>query len=423
MTNFILPEIGEGIETVSISEILVKENDSIKENDPVLLVETDKASMEIPIDRDCTIKNILVNIGDLISPGQKILQIETNNNLENDKISIVKSDSIKEKKEIKEKVIEKEINIDLDNIPEVIDSSTFKSESKSHASPSVRKLARELGCDINKIKGSGENNRITKEDIHNSMKSDTDNKPINQITKTDLFNNLAKWGLVEEIKLNSIRKTSAKRLTESWNTIPHVTQFEEVDITELDKIVKLLKKVNKNKNAKVSYLPFFIKAICIILNKIPIFNSSFNSDNNSSIIQKHYYNVGIAVDTKKGLVVPVLKDVNKKSIKDISIELTQIIEKAKRGKLNLEEMSGGSITISSLGNIGGGYFTPIINSPEVAILGISKITIKPIFENNKFVTKKMLPISLSYDHRVINGADAVKFTNLFSELISSPSKI
>jgi len=423
MTDFILPEIGEGIETVSITEILVNKNDSIKENDPILLVETDKASMEIPINQDCIIKNILVNVGDLISPGQKILEIEAGNNIENDKIDLNENNSVNDKENITDDFSKKEINIESESLNQTNHSNTLKSESKSHASPSIRKLAREMDCDINNIKGSGENNRITKEDIYNSMKSENPDMPLNKIKKTNLFNNLAKWGLVEQIKLNSIRKTSAKRLTQSWNTIPHVTQFEEVDITQLDKVVKLLKKVNKDKNAKVSYIPFFIKAVSIILSKLPIFNSSFNSDNNSSIIQKHYYNIGVAVDTEHGLVVPVIKNVDKKSIKNISIELSKIVDKAKKGKLTLDEMSGGSITISSLGNIGGSYFTPIINSPEAAILGISKIITKPIYENNKFVAKKMLPISLSYDHRVVNGADAAKFTNLFSELISSPSKI
>ena len=423
MTDFILPEIGEGIETVSITEILINKNDSIKENDPILLVETDKASMEIPINQDCIITNILVNVGDLISPGQKILEIEAGNNIENDKIDLNENNSINDKENITDDFPKKEINKESESLNQTNHSNTLKSESKSHASPSIRKLARKMDCDINSIKGSGENNRITKEDVYNSMKSENLNMPLNKIKKTNLFNNLAKWGLVEEIKLNSIRKTSAKRLTQSWNTIPHVTQFEEVDITQLDKVVKLLKKVNKDKNAKVSYIPFFIKAVSIILSKLPIFNSSFNSDNNSSIIQKHYYNIGVAVDTEHGLVVPVIKNVDKKSIKNISIELSKIIDKAKKGKLTLDEMSGGSITISSLGNIGGSYFTPIINSPEAAILGISKIIIKPIYENNKFVAKKMLPISLSYDHRVVNGADAAKFTNLFSELISNPSKI
>ena len=425
MTNFILPEIGEGIETVSISEIKIKVNDSLKKDDYILLVETDKASMEIPIDQDCIVKKILVNIGDLISPGQKIIEIETKKNPNINKIDTTKDLS---------EIIEPDNNADNNNFEiDIVEDNDIDEISKnninsknnlnSHASPSIRKLARELGCEINNIKGSGGNNRITKKDLYNYVK---DYKTNNLNTKTksnNLFNDLSKWGLVEKINLNSIRKTSASRLLNSWNTLPHVTQFDNADITELDKIVKLLKKVNTDKIAKVSYMPFFIKAMSIILHKIPIFNTSFNSDDGSSLIQKHYYNIGIAVNTDKGLIVPVIKNVNNKSIKSIAIELTTLIDKAKKGKLTIEEMSGGCITISSLGNLGGTYFTPIINSPEVAILGISKIEIKPIYKNKKFIARKILPISLSYDHRVINGADAVKFTNIFAELISEPSKL
>ena len=259
--------------------------------------------------------------------------------------------------------------------------------------------------------------------MYNHIKGYKNNNLTTKTKSYNLFDNLSKWGLVEKLNLNSIRTTSATRLLNSWNTVPHVTQFDDVDITELYKIVKLLKKINTDKNAKVSYIPFFIKAMVTILHKIPIFNTSFNSDDEKSIIQKNYYNIGIAVNTDKGLVVPVIKNVHDKSIKSISIELTRLINKAKKGKLTIEEMSGGCITISSLGNLGGTYFTPIINPPEVAILGISKIEIKPIYKNNKFIARKILPISLSYDHRVINGADAVKFTSMFAELISKPSKL
>ena len=414
MIDFILPEIGEGIETVSVSEILVKENDVIKKDDSILLVETDKASMEIPIDIDGKVINILISIGDLISPGQKILEIESNatiseKTIENEKDTIEEEKKEQEdEKEIQNKSSEIEINI---------------SNTESHSSPSIRKLARELGCDINKIKGSGKNNRITKEDLFNSIKSDSNKESYSIETNDNLFNDLSKWGLVEKIKLNSIRHTSAKRLTNSWKSTPHVTQFHEADITELDKIIKILKKVNTSKKAKVSYIPFFIKAVGKILSEFPIFNTSFNSDDNKSIIQKHYYNIGIAVDTKEGLLVPVIKNINDKSVKSIAIELTDLIDKARNGKLSIQEMSGGCITISSLGNIGGNYFTPIINPPEVSILGISTIKIKPIYKNKKFIPRKILPISLSYDHRVINGADAAKFTSRFADLISNPSKL
>ena len=420
MIEFILPDIGEGIETVSVSDILVKENQIVSENDSVLLVETDKASMEIPIDCSGVIKEIFVNTGDLISPGQKIFTLSqdestsiksTNeDDIQIDKNSEEKNESIEDI--INEEVSEKHVVLD---IPDKNDSNIV------HASPSARKLARQLNFNINDIDSSGNNQRVTKEDVEKHK-----DRLINPIKNTsdkvndNLFDSLSKWGLVEKVDLNSIQNTSARRLHDSWMSIPHVTQFDECDITNLDKLIRTLKKVNKNKNAKVSYIPFFIKSIYKVLKEMPIFNSSLNSDK-KSILKKNYFNIGIAVDTPKGLVVPVIKNVNSKSLKKLTIEFNNLINKARQGKLTIDDMSGGCITISSLGNIGGKYFTPIINKPEVAILGISSIDIKPIYKNNKFVARKMLPISLSYDHRVINGADAAKFTRLFSKFIDNPS--
>mgnify|MGYP001464598420 CR=1 FL=1 len=426
MNFFKLPHIGEGIENVVIADIHVKENDSVSKDDDILLVETDKASMEIPIDLNCKIKKVLVNIGDSVSPGQNILEILLEDSNQSSLISDskesftnpLKSESI-EFPDINTN-IQKENPIKQNNdIPE---RDINKKNILSHASPSIRKLARELGCEINNIIGTGQNNRIIKQDIYNYLQnSKLENNESSK--KSNLYDSLSKHGDIEKKQLNSIRKTAAKKLLNASNTIPHVTQFDEVDITELDKVVKLLKKVNTDTNAKVSFIPFFIKAACKILKEIPIFNASFNTDDNQSFINKKYYNIGIAVNTKNGLVVPVIKNVDKKSIKKIAIELNILIEKARDGKLSLDEMSGGCLTISSLGNLGGTNFTPIINPPESSILGISKIQIKPIYMNKKFIARKMLPIALSYDHRVINGADAVSFTNLFSKLINEPSEL
>ena len=426
MNFFKLPEIGEGIENVVITEILIKQNDSVSKDDPILLVETDKASMEIPIDSNCKIKKVLVRIGDSIYPGQNILEILSENSDENS----VKSDSkdsteniptsdskestdINTNSQIGNLIIQKNNIIETDNKNKII---------TSHASPSIRKLARELGCKIENILGTGPNNRIVKQDIYNYLQN-SKSENIEASKKSSLYDTLSKHGNIEKKQLNSIRKTAAKKLLNSSNTIPHVTQFDEVDITELDKVVNLLKKVNTDTKAKVSFIPFFIKAASKILKELPIFNSSFNTDDNQSFINKKYYNIGIAVNTENGLVVPVIKNVDKKSIKKISIELNFLIEKARDGKLSLDEMSGGCLTISSLGNLGGTNFTPIINPPESSILGISKIQIKPIYINKKFVARKMLPIALSYDHRVINGADAVSFTKLFSKFINEPSEL
>ena len=412
--EFILPNIAEGIDAISISEICIRENQTINADDVIMMVETDKATIEIPIDDDCTIQKIYVKVGDLVSPGQKILDYNSIGNKKEDTLT-TKKDAVKDTKiEIKEIISTKSTNSTI---------SKIKTNPISyHASPSIRKLAREMNIDISKIEGTGLNNRITENDIL-KFKSSTLNIESNydkKYLKPNLSDTLSKWGLIEEVELSKIQKTSAKRLSESWNTIPHVTQFDESDITNLDKLISKLKTVNKNKITKPSYIPFFIKTVSHILQDLTIFNTSIDKQ---TIIKKHYFNIGFAVDTPKGLVVPVIKNVNQKSLKSITIEFNKLIIKAKNNKLTLDDMSGGCFTISSLGNIGGKFFTPIINPPEVAILGISKFSIKPIFTNNKFIPRKILPISLSYDHRVINGSNAAKFTKLFTALISNPAQL
>ena len=426
--EFILPNIAEGVDTISISEICIKENQTVSANDIIMMVETDKATIEIPIDENCTIQKIYVDVGDLISPGQKILNYTKTDNkpILKDIPFIAKEDAINDSKQ-------QDLDMAKDSKVEIIDNISTKtthivstdvktSSTAYHASPNIRKLARENNIDISKVKGTGLNNRITKNDILNFNNINSNAKPDSEKNdlKSNLSDTLSKWGLVEEIELNKIEKTSAKRLSESWNTIPHVTQFDESDITNLDKLISQLKAVNKNKSTKPSYIPFFIKAVSNILQDLVIFNTSID---NQTIIKKHYFNIGFAVDTPKGLLVPVIKDVNRKSLKSITIEFNKLIIKAKNNKLTLDDMSGGCFTISSLGNIGGKFFTPIINPPEVAILGISKFSIKPIFSKNKFVPRKILPISLSYDHRVINGSSAAKFTKLFTLLINNPSQL
>ncbi len=445
--SFILPNIGEGIDNISVSEILVEENQKIKANDSVLLVETDKASMEIPIDKDCIIEKILVREGDTISPGQKILEIK-NIDIKNDLVyqekNVLQKDESKSldskentppsnfenqsKNEITDKIdTESTSNLSDDDsisqksirLENVIPSQTKKETSDSiNASPSVRKFARELNCNIKNISGSGPNNRITKEDVLNytngndSIVKDTPKKSL-----TDQFLSL---GPIKKVSLNNVQSTSATRLHKSWTSIPHVTQFDEVKIDDLSDLIKLLKRINKNPKSKVSYIPFFIKAVYLILKQLEIFNSSLDHDGNT-VIKKYYYNIGFAVDTPRGLFVPVIKNVDKKSIKQITIEFNNLINKAMDNKLTIDDMTGGCITISSLGNISGKFFTPIINSPEVAILGVSKIFKQIVERNGKLRSQSMLPISLSYDHRVINGADAAKFTKLFGEIINKTS--
>jgi len=407
--KFILPNIGEGIDTMSVSEILVEENQKIEIDTSILLVETDKASMEIPIDCSCTIKKILIQIGDFISPGQAIFEID-----KNEDVAVTIESNRNEKTEEIETILE-EGNHQTDISEKHLNEIATTSDNEIHATPAVRKLARELNISIEDIKGTGSNQRVTKEDIHNHTNPNDDRI-------ISLSDSMSKWGLVEEISLNLKQIRTGKKLYESWNTIPHVTQFDEVDITKLYKLVRLLKKVNKNESSKVSYIPFFIKTAYYILKNLKIFNSSLNTDK-KSIIQKHYYNIGFAVDTNEGLVVPVIKNVDKKSIKQITIELNELVNKARKNSLTIDDISGGCFTISSLGNIGGAFFTPIINPPEVAILGVSTITTRPVLKGEKFTARKILPISLSYDHRVINGVDSAKFTTMFCKIIETPEKL
>ena len=413
--NFNLPDIGEGIKDVTVTDILVKENQELNENDNIIIVESEKTSMEIPIDTSGKVKKIHINIGSKISPGNLILSLYSSNldTIPNEEIN----NPEKEKNDFDDNKIQEDI---IESNQKIEKSNNLKNTNIVYASPSVRKLARELNCNLNEIKGTGKNGRITLEDVKNNKNnlSDISLDFDNKIENVDgIYNSCSKWGLCEKIRLNNIKITTGKRLHQSWSSIPHVTQFDECDITELDKIRNIIK--NKDKDSKVSFISFFVKAAAIGLRDLPLFNTSL-SETKDYMIQKNYYNIGVAVDTDRGLVVPVIKNVDKKSIKQINTELLILINKAKNKRLTIDDMSGGCFTITSLGGIGGKFFTPIINPPEVAILGISKMDIKPVFIKNKFKARKILPISLSYDHRIIDGAAAATFTNLFSKLISSP---
>ena len=415
--NFNLPDIGEGIKDVTVTDVLVKENQKLNKNDNVIIVESEKTSMEIPVDVSGEIKKIHISKGSVISPGDLILSLKTEVDTTNDKIELIEPSELKNKSNNVE-IIEGNKEDIIENNKKGIIEDNIEDNNVIYASPSVRKLARELNCNLSEIKGTGKNGRITLDDVKNNKNNLFDTIVPENTDKVDtIFNSCSKWGMCEKIRLNNVKKTTGNRLHDSWSSIPHVTQFDECDITELDKIRNIIK--NNDKSSKVSFVSFFIKAAAIGLRDLPIFNTSL-SDSKEYMIQKNYYNIGVAVDTDRGLVVPVIKNVDKKSIKQINKELLLLINKAKNKLLTIDDMSGGCFTITSLGGIGGKFFTPIINPPEVAILGISKIDIKPLFINNKFKARKILPVSLSYDHRIIDGAAAANYTNLFSNLISTP---
>jgi len=445
MNKILLPELGEGINDVEIRDILINEGDSIQKNQTLLVLETDKASMEIPSDYEGIVSKIYVKVGDKISPNDHIIDLNSDESAEIDTSPGTDMLETEPSKETEEQVKPQESSI-RENKNTVQANTDIQSTSKVLAAPSIRKLARELGCDISLVPGSGDKGRITKNDVlgyvnqhlsdeSSSINSDDLRKILKDeisLIKDDIISDISnlskpssineadhsKWGLTEVKKLNKIKIATARNMSASWSNIPQVTQFDNADITSLYKSYKKLKETNTDKRIKVSLIPFYMKVLSKVISEYPNLNSSLNSEQDAIIIKK-YVNIGVAVDTIKGLVVPVIKNCEKKSIKELSIELTELSEKAKNGKLDINDISGGSITISSLGGIGGSNFTPIVFEPQVAILGFSKAEYRLVNYKDKFVKRLILPFSLTYDHRVIDGAEAVKFTTKISDLLSS----
>ena len=425
MIEIRLPELGEGITSVEISDVLVTKGDSIKLDDPIIVVETEKASMEIPTIEGGVVESVQVEKGGTLSPGDVIIRIEGEVQIES---------PIKENDNETEIVESVQDEISKTPTPKQAESTPIEKSVPAQspqlgkpvlASPSVRRFSRELGCDLKLVNGSGPKGRITQEDVQEYIKGRLAGGPTGKVLPIiapgqDL--DFSKWGEVDIQPLNKIKKITGSRLQQAWQAIPHVTQFDKCDITKLEKLRKHLKKVNNDSEIKVSLIPFFIKAVGILLSEMPQFNSSLDSTNENLVLKK-YIHVGVAVDTPNGLMVPVIKNANNKSIKELARELTTLSGKARDKKLLPADMEGGCFTISSLGGIGGTYFTPIVNPPEVAILGISRNAEEPVFMEGKFRRRLMLPFALSYDHRVIDGAAAARFTTTFGRLLSNLEEI
>ena len=385
--NVNLPDIGD-FDSVDVIEILVKIGDLVKENDSIITLETDKATMEIPAPFSGKVTNLAIKVGDKVSHGDLILTVESDSEpAEIESEPSVKSKEPKPEVGLEDSTQAKDKPNKLDQKKEEISLAT---EPDSHASPSIRKLARELGVSLSKISGSGQKGRILAEDLKSYVK---------QIVTTGSIDDE-----VEIIPLSRIKKISGKHLTHCWTTIPHVTQFDEVNIEQMEQF----RQHQKERNIKLSPLVFIMKAVVQVLKNHPNFNAALD-ENGENLVIKKYFNLGIAVDTPNGLVVPVVRDVGKKSLIELAKELKEISERAREGLLKLEEMRDAGFTISSLGGIGGTQFTPIINSPEVAILGVSRTQIKPIWNGESFEPTAMLPLALSYDHRVIDGAEGARF--------------
>jgi len=427
MADILLPELGEGITSVEISEVLVKKGDTVKVDDPIIVVETEKASMEIPTTESGTVENVQVEKGSTISPGDVIISITGDEDQAEafDEPSPPIAESAEPWDIVKTEPTTPYITAATPDVKPPL-PATSEIGKPVLASPSVRRFARELGCDLKLVTGSGPKGRITQEDVQEYIKGrlagGAPGGSALPIIAPGQDLDFSKWGEVDIQPLNKIKKITGKRLQQAWQAIPHVTQFDKADITKLDKLRLHLKKVNKDESVKVSFLPFFIKAVSILLKEMPQFNSSLDGSN-ENIVLKKYINIGVAVDTPNGLVVPVIKDANEKSIKELARELTTLSSKARDKKLLPADMEGGCFTISSLGGIGGTYFTPIVNPPEVAILGISRSTSEPVFMEGKLRKRLILPFALSYDHRLIDGAAAARFTSNFGQLLSNFEEI
>ncbi|GMR00943.1 MAG: dihydrolipoyllysine-residue acetyltransferase [Gammaproteobacteria bacterium] len=422
-----VPDIGD-FEDVEVIEILVAVGDSIAVEDPIASLESDKAAMEIPSPFAGTVKEVKISLGDKVSEGDLLITIEASA----DTATVEEAPAEEARPEpattpapattapAKQPVAKSSPRPS----PTASISINEAGFSKAHASPSVRKFARELGADLSQMSGSGAKGRILKEDVKSWVKqtlaqgSKGGGLGVEPMPEIDY----SQFGDIEIQPLTRINKLTGKFLHRNWVTVPHVTQFDEADITELEKFRKQLNKENEKEGIRITVLAFLIKALVSALKEFPRFNSSldFTGEN---LVLKQYVNIGVAMDTADGLVVPVIRDCNRKTLFELASELIETSKRARDKKLSPTDMSGGCITISSLGGIGGMAFTPIVNAPEVAILGVSRSSIKPVYKGEEFVPRLMLPLSLSYDHRVIDGADGARFTSYLSKVLSDTRRL
>ncbi|MDC0424435.1 2-oxo acid dehydrogenase subunit E2 [Candidatus Pelagibacter ubique] len=404
-----VPNIGE-FKDVEVIEVLVSGGQSVSKNDPLITIESDKSSVEIPASFDGKVKSVKIKVGDRVSEGDLILTVEQ---------------SGEEEKKIEQKTIKEAEQVANQNQVEKIVKvnpvqNTIKKDNSeiSSASPKVRKFARELGVNINEIVGSERQGRIVEDDVKNFISSKINKAPDKtevQPKKIVSEYSHSDFGEIEVKDMPRVKKLASTYLVNSWTTIPHVTNHDEADITEMEDFRTSLTDMYTGERKKITPLAFIVKALVASLKKFPSFNSSIDDIENGKITMKNYFHIGIAVDTPHGLMVPKIRNADNKSISYISNELKIVSDQCRNLKIDKKEFFGGSMTITSLGGIGGSFFTPIINYPEVAILGVGKAQKKQIFINGKFETRTMLPLSLSYDHRIIDGAEAARFNNDLKE--------
>jgi len=422
MIDIVIPDIGD-FKDVEVVEVIAQVGDEVAKEASLVTLETEKATMEIPSVFGGKITALTVKVGDHVNQGDVIGQMKAN-------VAEAVAEPVVEQTPTPEVAAPVADEVD-DRAPgeketqrrPVIAKPSDAPAGKAHASPAVRRFARELGVDLYHVPGSGQKGRISKEDVQAFVKR-TLREGAPQVTSSGGFSlpaqptvDFSKFGEIEQKPLGRIKKISGKHLHNAWLGIPHVTQFDEADITELEDFRKAQKAAAEKAGVKVTFMPFLMKALAMALREYPQFNASLAPDL-ESLIYKKYLHIGVAVDTPDGLMVPVIKDVDKKGVFELAADLMDVSQRARDGKLSPSDLSGGCISISSLGGIGGTQFTPIVNSPEVAILGVSKAEMQPKWNGSEFVPRLMMPFSLSYDHRVIDGAEGVRFTQRLSSLLS-----
>jgi pyruvate dehydrogenase E2 component (dihydrolipoamide acetyltransferase) len=431
VADFILPNLGDGVAQGDVLKVLVKVGDTIKVDQPVVELETDKATIEVPSDVAGTVKEIRAKAGDKLKPGQVVLIMENG--------ASAGASSAAPAAPVAPEVPAAPVAADR---PKVVDIAAGRPApapvaapapaaasvlTSAPAAPSVRRLAREIGVDVSQVTGTGPGGRITQDDVKEFAKRVMNSfgsggqaaAAARPAGSGPALPDFSKWGEVERKAMSGIRRKTAEHLSHAWNTIPHVTQFDKADITGLEQMRKKYRGEAEKAGGNLTVTAVAAKVIATALKAFPQFNASVDAAG-EAIVYKKYINVGIAVDTENGLLVPVIRNADQKNLIELSVEINQLADKAKARKLTLDDMSGGSMSISNLGGIGGTSFTPIINWPEVAILGISRGVLEPVWNGTTFEPRQMLPLSLSYDHRLIDGADAIRFLRWVAEALENP---
>ena len=459
-SDFMLPALGENVENGTISKVLVSQGDTIQPDDPVLELETDKAVLEVPSTVGGVVSEIAVQEGQTIAVGELVLRVdgeagggaapqqkkavppkEEEKGAEEKPASSAKAAAggaaagktaaAKETKEPDDGAAQQqrqdaEPPAPVQQTPPATDDKPAQRRSgwgPAPAPPSVRRLAREIGVDINEVPGTGPQGRISTEDVKNYARQvNTEAPPMTPRESsgpTQAVPDFSRWGEVERSAMGSVRRRTAENMTHAWRSIPMVTQFDKVDITEVEKLRKRYAKQVEEAGGKLTVTAMLVKVLGAALKKFPQFNASLDMAN-EEIVYKRYYNVGVAVDTERGLLVPVIRDVNEKSITELCVELSEMAERARNRKLSLDDMQGGTFTISNLGGIGGTGFTPIVNAPEAAILGVARSNTEPVYIDGRFEPRTLMPLALTYDHRLIDGSDGARFVRFIAEVLEQP---